>query len=1064
MAIVKLVEDNSKQAQTMAPPISEGIQEILYFPNISDDLDNQVEEGNEEIWALDAVSLDFFKDRTRIYDEAANRLAEAQKKFNKTNEQSVKQDKKELEEAQENLRVTILNAYQAEKSDDELDPVPQVGGKKLIECVGLVNKRMFYVSAGDLKNMVSVSNRELRYKGDITSNKMTSYFKEVKDSILSESSTGEADENLKNKFWSFNTEIKKQWKFWEKSTNGQATGVFDFLLGKGNSVLLDTGIKWFNDTAKYAYNQKEQNIEKAKKLLEKKTKEFSHHHWGKVNLLVQEIWSNSKNAKFVDDFRTDFEDFPKNKEARKLVIDWLVSKELPEVMFDSSGGAQFMRYSANSGGVADLDFKDGKASLSYGADAKFSLAEAGAEMNTYFPHSNGLKWEFKVPVIKECFEPKLVGEAQGEDNLDPMFAHNSSFVLPAAIIDTAQQLESVKAQEWEADGDELLVQIVGHTDSTGDEDYNLRMGFRRATATHAFFSDNYAQWVEYFDDNIWKDEERDMMLLTKFLMKKDPSRLINLKVTDEQDFIQVVYQELQYVIDHYDYKISEIRSDTIRGYFNEIKDGGFTGGRIVLSEDHRKRQDRELVSSYIETMKTLALEKVPNVSRKDYRRFYVGSEIYPILSKGEFDLKVKEQGRQAKNRRLSLNLYGIERIVYDAEGKINLGDVRVKIHGQVSCFAGATIALSASAELNTNMGVAQLVGKKKDDDEVTKYKGNKPEPVKENTTNATASVNAFVGAKAEAALSAALEWNNPDKPKERFGLLASVGGSVTGTAGAGIEGEFKIGFDQKTNTFQVKAKLEATWGLGCGGAVSFTVGVQQLYDFIVMVYNRLEENDFDFVKIFEQAVGENGEPTESNRDVYDVYVAWVQGLWQQGDYFKAGAAAMVGSSAVVGFSLLEKIDKLITEFKEYRTDQEKTRNLVNNINEKPDMLRFVPPKVKGRMLFMIIEHKKFEFWDTVGSFDDYQKEEAAGLHIVRSIKHGREWQEVLEHLAIRSDNGKGFEVFDDTKAKEKDRLLRPQESAIYLRNGLLDDSSDWKKVRKHINKLPNMEKAWILEK
>ncbi|WP_255535157.1 hypothetical protein [Cellulophaga sp. E16_2] len=40
------------------------------------------------------------------------------------------------------------------------------------------------------------------------------------------------------------------------------------------------------------------------------------------------------------------------------------------------------------------------------------------------------------------------------------------------------------------------------------------------------------------------------------------------------------------------------------------------------------------------------------------------------------------------------------------------------------------------------------------------------------------------------------------KKGPNFGLLASIGGIVSGSAGAGIEGEFKIGFTKEVKPFK----------------------------------------------------------------------------------------------------------------------------------------------------------------------------------------------------------------------------------------------------------------------
>ena len=89
-----------------------------------------------------------------------------------------------------------------------------------------------------------------------------------------------------------------------------------------------------------------------------------------------------------------------------------------------------MRYAANAGGEAKFDLMNGMASVTYAAEAKLSVMEAGAEMNFYLPDSNGWSFEFKVPVERECFEPTLLVPEDSDHGQDPMFALDSAFYYP----------------------------------------------------------------------------------------------------------------------------------------------------------------------------------------------------------------------------------------------------------------------------------------------------------------------------------------------------------------------------------------------------------------------------------------------------------------------------------------------------------------------------------------------------------------------------------------------------------------------------------------------------------
>ena len=111
------------------------------------------------------------------------------------------------------------------------------------------------------------------------------------------------------------------------------------------------------------------------------------------------------------------------------------------------------------------------------------------------------------------------------------------------------------------------------------------------------------------------------------------------------------------------------------------------------------------------------------------------------------------------------------------------------------------------------------------------------------------------------------------------------------------------------------------------------------------------------------------------------------------------------------------------------------------------------------MLFQITEFYS-GFWDIIsedGWGDPYKSAEQAGNAIIESIKHGREWQEILEHLAVKRSNGSYLPIDENNKWK---RISRANSGKRYLKEHLFDDDEDWKRVKKHINKLPNLDRAW----
>ncbi len=1113
MATVTLVKNRDQKVSCKAPKIGSGIQEILFFPAIDPELgaNENSDKIVQEVWVFEGKRLEKFLAETKKYDEAAQILADAKLKLaDATSEAEITAAQEEVTQAQDQMRATLAQGY-GKKKDDSVMPIPQGSSKKLIECIGFVNKRTFYISTHDLKKVRDTKEGGKRkFRFDTSAEGETKKMYEIFQEVATDSSTGKTDDKLKaakakdkkkeekNKeekkgtkkeyvnpkwkkkfFKNIRSKIAKEWKFAEHKGEGQLKVskinrlvknklVNDFLLTDDTCELIDSAVTYFNDTAHFSYQQKEQKLAEIKGLLSKSDKDFDHYDWGRVLLGVQQIW-NATNPKFVEMINELYEEFPNNEEKRQAVIKTLYEHKLPKICFDVSGGAQLMRYSANCGGVLKFDLNQAK--LAYKADAKFSLLDAGVEGNYYWPSNLGKELKFNAPILEECFQAKKLAEAgKGKNNEDPTFAHNSSFILPSAIRDIAEQLSGLALTKKNSENNELLIQVAGHTDTSGSKAYNTRMAYLRATATHSLFTDDKAQWAEFFERGIWGDHERDMIALNMYMMQEHPqafkNRLEKLQIGDAETLPQILFKELKAATDNYGYPIAAIKTQSIRDTMRELENGtqSIDGQSIKHFETTIDiPEDRKLIEVYFQQMRAYALQQVRGIDASSFELFYIDTELHPLLAHGEENLKIQsgDEEKIAANRRVSLIPWGVEKKLQPNDTEVNLGRGRVHVHGQVTAAVGATISMAANFELNTYNGTAQLLAKKKEKDKVAAYNGKEIHPTKLGKQNATAKANAeaFVGAKAEASISGALEWDNPEKTDKQFGVLASIGGGLSGTAGAGIEGEFKIGFDQKTGTFQIKMKAVATWGLGGGGAWSFSVGVQQLFDFIKLVYHKLEENHFNFVDIFEDKQNAEGEQTESEINVYELYTTWVGALWEQKEYIKAGVTAIAGVNLLAAFKVLTKVSELIRLRKEIEMNEDNARNLVDNIHADPSVLHFVPPEAKARMLYKIITFKD-QSWAEFFSFDNFKRAEDAALHIIRGISHWREWQETMEHLATFKDGSyKPYDSDTDTRG----RINRMNINVIYLRNGLLGETRKWNIVRTHIQGLEGQDKAWNMD-
>ena len=1071
MAFFYLQENDQIQAtgKDLKVKTGKGIQEILYFPKIQKDLEDKPEDHIQEVWVLEDKRFDLFLTESKKYDEAAAQLAEAQKEGNP----------EEIKAAQDSMR-KVLNEGLGKKEDDSVDPIPQGSYGGLIECIGWVNKRTYYITHHDLKRVQDEKGKKnFRFVAG-TMKRVSQGLYETFHAMASDNEEGKADNHLENEFWKLQADIKAEWKFGETKTDGQVNVskvkrlvpnpiVQEFILSDKNCELIDSAVKFFNDTANFSINQKEQKRKQILELLAMKDGEFSHYHWGQVLIGVQEIWGKT-NPDLKEEIRFDLEfEVPLKKTQRKIVEERIKKEELPPVTWDASGGAQLMRYSANVGGSVAFDFTNFNVNANYTAEAKFSLLEAGAEVNKYLPHNKGFEMNFDIPVRKEKLTPNRVDTDTDAIQGNANFAHDSFFVLPGAIVSTTQKLEALFFQNKAvSDIEGTIVKVIGHTDATGGARYNQTLGALRARATFEVFANNYAAWYGYFKEGQqsgWSTVEEDFMYLSIWLANNDPSffrtELIDKPVGNDEKMIDILKRLYTPIVlspfPHDKIKTTEL-IELREGFLMDMDRTGIK--RTIIGQNpvwldvfdaerlEYKFEFKSLVARYFHTMTEYALRQTQSVRKRYLDVFYHDCVSLPYMSKGESSLLDKTQKKSSANRRIELEAYQLYRDTYIEQEPLKLGRGRVKLTGMVSCFVGATLNASAALDITTCKGTVQATGKKNKEDKAVKYNGSEVQPDEDGKNNATAKAEAFVGAKAEAGIVMAVEWQKPEAGAD-FGLLGSVGGSVTGTAGAGIEGEFKIGFDQETNTFQIKCKAQATWGFGCGGAICGTIGVNQLWEFVKLTYTELQKHDFNFIDIFENVTDSQNNETESKEDVYKIYNSWIVEQFMQGNVIQAG----IGANALLAFYILDDISDLFKKWEKQEREKKELEEMITAMDKNPEIIKYLPPETKGRLLFFMGQYKSISIRDLT-SFDLFSvAENAAKKLIIKGIVSARDWQETLEHMAIKTKSG-DYIVYNRSKIPGNEnaaqKALRAKDSLVYLRNELLDEPEDWNEVEQHL--------------
>ncbi len=286
-----------------------------------------------------------------------------------------------------------------------------------------------------------------------------------------------------------------------------------------------------------------------------------------------------------------------------------------------------------------------------------------------------------------------------------------------------------------------------------------------------------------------------------------------------------------------------------------------------------------------------------------------------------------------------------------------------------------------------------------------------------------------------------------------------IGYTVTGIAGASAAAEFKIGFDQESKRFQIKMKAQAAWGLGVGGSFSFTVGLNDLYDFACLVYEQLLKQDFCFVDMFE------GEGDESRVDVFGLFNAMCTHLLLKGHPLLAIGVSVAINKKTLSFAA-EFLENGIDNAREWKFKKQKNDNLdilSNTILKEPDFIKRLPPETKGRILYLLCTaeqgymEKLGDMWD--GDINELH-EDAAKTLIVNGIVSKRDWQETLEHMAEKDSNVPYVSQQNKqtrgnlTPEEMKEKSQRAEQNLKRLKNGLFKNEPEkWGVIKAHIYSL-----------
>jgi hypothetical protein len=197
------------------------------------------------------------------------------------------------------------------------------------------------------------------------------------------------------------------------------------------------------------------------------------------------------------------------------------------------------------------------------------------------------------------------------------------------------------------------------------------------------------------------------------------------------------------------------------------------------------------------------------------------------------------------------------------------------------------------------------------------------------------------------------------------------------------------------------------------------------------------------------------ENDESGIDVFELFSAWAWKMLKSGNLPAAGAAIAVGASAEMVISLLSDFDTLMDEWDFDKKVKEQTGTLIDTLHKKPDLLRYLTPETKGRILYDLISvpvdwSERLSNWSSLDI--NKRREEATLILIQEGVTSWMDWRETLEHIG-EIKQGR-MEPRISPNATREEKAQRARDNLDWLQRYLLNDEEDWNTLQAHLRQLP----------
>ena len=357
-------------------------------------------------------------------------------------------------------------------------------------------------------------------------------------------------------------------------------------------------------------------------------------------------------------------------------------------------------------------------------------------------------------------------------------------------------------------------------------------------------------------------------------------------------------------------------------------------------------------------------------------------------------------------------------------GGEDLGAIRFVIECDFYGFAGAKVTATGTVGITLESGkqVAKAIRQGDGDsfakafDPKTRLPRFDPagayEKAPEDLNGVKAEIDAFAGVEAGITPGGKIQWLPPQQ--KEFVAFAEIAGTLAGNAGAGAGAQLTIYLAD--GKFRVKASARLCWGLGCKGALEFTVSANKVMEFAKWVAYQLLNAGFTKLVYFE-------------RIAFDALSRLLLICVTQGSPTPIEIERLTKA-------VDDEFDEALMQFAQAKGRQA----MVDNINRPQDWLKFATPETRGMLLYQITRHSKASHGRDMpsvnlseGTWTDTEvhflpDHKQAVCNILATVQTASCWDNVMQHMSE-----KGAKTAQQSGRNEGD-VLRFLNNGISLAN------------------------------